>query len=370
MKILYASEPGFDICSNTLWSALVENLGDRVVDYPYNPLFHGERQDFSKDEHFLKMRALVAGGSAPKVPVSCERKCWLSCTYDYTRMGMESLHPLDPQGQFATTPPRASLRDEGSVLDWLASGSCDAVVVVRGYLGWATAALSVARLKERRALPPVVMADFGTVSSVVHWEAADYFGARLVFRNVLRQRHPRLRPLPLSCPWLRAGEPPLLEKRYDVLCSVSPTSGRPDVRGRRRALLDAVSDVCARHGWRRAPASHGSDYMRTIGESRVAVSMRGGERDTTHYWMIPVYDTLLLADGTMGCVHPSPFEDGNTAAFYDPLDLSTVETKLAAYLSDEALRASVSAAGREHLRKHHTTARRGAYVLGEIGGCL
>ena len=89
--------------------------------------------------------------------------------------------------------------------------------------------------------------------------------------------------------------------------------------------------------------------------------MRGSGRDTTRYWEIPLYQTALVSDGTIGCIHPYPFEDRKTAFFYrstgELIDI------LGRNMKNDREMLEVAEAGQKHLEKYHSTAARAVFFL-------
>ena len=69
----------------------------------------------------------------------------------------------------------------------------------------------------------------------------------------------------------------------------------------------------------------------------------------------------MICDGTMGCIHPYPFEDMKTAIFYrsipELIDVVNQNQK------DDREMLLVAEAGQAHLKKYHSTAARAVFFL-------
>lgn len=134
---------------------------------------------------------------------------------------------------------------------------------------------------------------------------------------------------------------------------------------KRRELLDILRKYFANSlniGIERPGAGY-FRYLNMIAHSRTAVSMRGSGRDTTRYWEIPLFKTLLICDGTMGAMHPHAFEHGKTAVFYDENNLQKLPELIEYYCTYETERRRIANAGYEHLMKYHTMKARAEYFL-------
>ena len=101
----------------------------------------------------------------------------------------------------------------------------------------------------------------------------------------------------------------------------------------------------------------------------MAVTMRGSGRDTNHYWDIPLYKTAMICDGTMGCIHPYPFEDMKNAIFYRSIPelVSIVERYLHGDDASAKELDTIAIAGQEHLERYHSTAARAVFFLDILG---
>lgn len=280
--------------------------------------------------------------------------------------------------------------------------------------------IALARLRDRcRSLPPVVYLDAGERDEHnSHW--AHVFRPDLVFKQILtpeveRQYRGnfidlhvplRLWPLPLANAFIHLETlssnirallgAPLASRRYDVFSHFGWTwHERQELQAR---VLKKVGELGAslsgpgkagffeemyelylveeREAAERAAKSTDPDtaaqfkrnvfapYFVVLSRARVGVSMRGSGRDTDRYWDIPAFGPALLADGTMGCVHPHPHRDGETAAFYRTYE--EAERKLEWLLRDEGTRLAIATAGQEHTRRFHCVEARSLFFLAVV----
>lgn len=245
----------------------------------------------------------------------------------------------------------------------------------------------LARLKERMGgLPPVVYLDGGERDELnEHW--VHVFRPRLVFKQILTPDVlargltvpiPSYRllmyPLPLSSPlagredacvdglpvsWLRGQSAEPRKKTLDVFYWMGNTWPA------REAVLRSLDALVARRDLPRLKRCSIAGYHFALATSRMAVTMRGSGRDTTRYWEIPLYRTAMVADGTMGCIHPYPFEDRKTAFFYRSAEelVEVVDGRLSPGGEAGSEVERVAVAGQEHLARYHSTAARAMFFL-------
>jgi hypothetical protein len=239
----------------------------------------------------------------------------------------------------------------------------------------------LSRLKERiNSLPPIVYFDAGERDELnEHW--IHVFKPALTFKQILT---PEVRakgmsvkpggytfkiyPLPLSSPlvdkettidgvdlqWLREYSK-VNPKFLQVFYSMSNTWEA------REAVTKELDQLMIRRDLSRVKGCHYPAYHYLLAHSRMGVTMRGSGRDTTRYWEIPLYKTAMISDGTMGCIHPYPFEDGKTAIFYHSLaELITLVNDRVDVASDVE---KIATAGQEHLKKYHSTTGRIVFFL-------
>jgi len=275
---------------------------------------------------------------------------------------------------------RHQLDLEERVVELLDAGYYDLVVLGNSHR-IPTISLSLLKAKVKK-MPPLVYLDAGERDELnEHW--IHVFRPELIFKQILTPEvktkgmsvpipgyTPRFYPLPLSSPvvdypgevnhvpiqWLRGFSKIEVSKAIDVFYALGATW--PE----RQKILDKMDEWAAR-GSRRSVihGAPGGTWWISLAISRMGVSMRGSGRDTNRYWDIPTFCTALVCDGTMGCIHPYPFEDRKTAFFYkDPDHLIDVVNE---NIVDHATLRRVSLAGQEHLAKYHSTAARAIFFL-------
>jgi len=54
----------------------------------------------------------------------------------------------------------------------------------------------------------------------------------------------------------------------------------------------------------------------------------------------------MICDGTMGCIHPHPFENGKTAVFYDESDLYKISEIIDYYYKEDKERIRIAKLGK------------------------
>lgn len=356
MRILFISDFGFDLLVQSLLSGLVE-CGTEVVQYPCNPIYHGGIEIWNRDGIRFFVEAKPPDGFPP-VDDPLEQ--------DLGR-NLHTLAPQGPQVQY-TRLFGNKISEESDMIRLLRDLKFDFAAVVIGYTRSRQALIAASRLSERGLLPPVVLVDFSKGADLVRWEVAIALRSEIVFKNIVINKKNGAIPLPLSSPIAGKGVRFMKSilgeeferdapKEYEIHCNLSPTYPL------RAELSDAIETLCKKHGWRRAPAGAYGENLIGVHKSKIAFSMRGSELDTLHYWEIPSFRTLMFADGTMGAIHPYRFEDKKTAVFYDPNDLSGLETLLVRYLSDDSERTRIAKAGYRHCARRHSNKARAAYFL-------
>lgn len=242
------------------------------------------------------------------------------------------------------------------------------------------------RLKERvKAFPPVVYFDAGERDELnEHW--IHVFRPDLVFKQILtpevRSRglsvkipsyQLRMYPLPLSSPIVSCRDASVEGLSIQWLRENSKSSAKMlpvfyalgNTWPEREAVTQALDKLVSRRNLSRIKSCSYMNYNIVMAKSRMAVTMRGSGRDTNHYWEIPLYRTAMIADGTMGCIHPYPFEHGKNALFYRSI-LELVEI-VEAHLPDSGPASEeldrIAMAGQEHLERYHSTTGRAVFFL-------
>lgn len=381
MKILFLDHPQFTSASFFLWHGLNEVLPrGSVLAYPHIPTHYDEDAvNFGDLPWFVEMSDRARRGELPPgVPPFAPDEGLTGGGQMFTKRYESSMRFAPP-----SSPPT-----EESVASGLGAGEFSLVVLSNSHR---VPTIALGRLRDRaRGMPPVVYYDAGERDELnEHW--VHVFRPSLVFKQILtpavaarglsvpiRGYGLRMLPLPLSSPivgrsepfvaglpiqWMRDNDDPL-EKLFEVFYSMGPTwEGRAPVV----AMLDSL---CRERGLSTVGNVTYKNYHIVLSRSRVAVTMRGSGRDTQRYWEIPLYKTLMLADGTMGCLHPYPFEDGRTAVFWKSLE--DLREKVLRYAPKgvpaqmEAERLAISRAGKDHLWRYHSTGSRAIFFLERV----
>ena len=115
--------------------------------------------------------------------------------------------------------------------------------------------------------------------------------------------------------------------------------------------------TAAQRGTKLSPA----EYYALLGQSKMALSIRGGGFDTLRYWEIVASGTLLLSEQP-DIEIPNNFEHGKHALFFRP-DLSDLIDLVRTHASDVQACAAMAAEGYKHLLQYHTCERRAEYLL-------
>jgi hypothetical protein len=381
MRILFLDHPQFTSGSYLLWHGLNEVLGPgAVIVHPHIPThYDADVLDLRAQPWFHEMEAAVSRRDLPQgIPAFAPGE-------GLTGGGETLLKRYSPGLKFPPPPEPAS---EERVAQELDAGRFDLAVLSNSHR---VPTLALARLRRRvRTMPPIVYYDAGERDELnEHW--IHVFRPHLVFKQILTPEVEarglsvpipgyalRMLPLPLSSPLAdnpsetRMGGRLMAEfqqmdgpdsKAYDVFHWMGPTwPGRPPV-------VAALDRLCAERKLATSGSAEPAAYHRILATCRVAVTMRGSGRDTHRYWEIPLYRTLMLADGTMGCLHPYAFEDGKTAAFW--LTLDDLLSKVVSFAERGGPRGSdrerIAAAGKAHLRTYHTTGSRAVFFLERVG---
>lgn len=382
MKVLFLDHPQFTSASFFLWHGLNEILPQgSVVVYPHLPThYDAPSVNFDILPWFGEMRARALAGDLPRgVPPFAPGE-------DLTGGGQRVVRRYEASRTF---PPPASPPTEDGVVASLNAGEFSLVVLSNSHR---VPTIALGRLRERaRSMPPVVYYDAGERDEFnEHWVHA--FRPSLVFKQILTPEvaarglsvkipgyELRMLPLPLSSPvvgmgehfiagvpvqWMRDNDDPP-DKLFDVFYAMGPTwPGRAPV-------VSMLDSLCRERGLSTTQTVTYKNYHIVVSRSRTAVTMRGSGRDTQRYWEIPLCKTLMLSDGTMGCVHPYPFEDGKTAVFWRSLDdLREKVLRYAPRAAPEQERHAISLAGKEHLWRYHSTGSRAVFFLDRVREAL
>jgi len=375
VRILFLDHPQFTSGSYFLWHGLNEVLGPgAVVLHPHIPThYDADVFDVRGQPWFREMEAAVARRDLPYgIPPFAPGE-------GLTGNGEFEIKRYALGRKFA---PPAEPADEARVARELDEGRFDLAVLSNSHR---VPTLALARLKRRvRTMPPVVYYDAGERDEFnEHW--AHVFRPELVFKQILTPDVEarglsvpipgyalRMLPLPLCSPIADnlsvtlgsarmeayQGLDARASKIFDVFFWLGPSWGG------RAAVIRALELFCKERELSWLGCVSHILYHLVLATSRMAVTMRGSGRDTQRYWEIPLYRTLMLADGTMGCLHPYAFEDGKNAVFYHSVE--ELLGKIDFFLRETGEADRISLAGKEHLRRYHTTGSRAVFFLERV----
>jgi hypothetical protein len=377
MRILFLDHPQFTSGSHFLWHGLNENLpAGSVVAYPHIPThYSADEMNLDDLEWFREMEGYVRNGARPQgIPPFAPGE-------GLTGGNQKIIKRYEASKKFR---PPDNIPSEQYIRDELAAGRFSLIILANSHR---VPTIALGRLRDSLGnLPPIVYYDAGERDELnEHWVHA--FRPALVFKQILTPSVEarglsvpianykfKLLPLPLSSPildmdspmgipmqWFRKNDDPL-DKLFDVFYRMGPTwPGREPVL----TMLDAL---CQEKGLVTTGLATYTNYHVVLSRSRMAVTMRGSGRDTQRYWEIPLYKTLMVSDGTMGCIHPYPFEDGKTAVFYS--SINDLRMKLLRYMPrngpNEAELQAIARAGKDHLWKYHSTGARAVFFLERV----
>lgn len=384
-RILLIDHPQFTSATYYLWQGLKE-LEELYPDqlsissYPYIPTnYEADKCDLRDLPWFKWLDELVEGAKRgqgqlpPGIPKFHEGE----------RLTSHGETVMTSGSTVRSFKKAGALEDEAAAVAALQAGKFDLVVLGNSHR---VPTILLSRLKEQvPTFPPVVYFDAGERDELnEHW--IHVFRPDLVFKQILTPAvrakglsvqipgyNLRMFPLPLSSPivgcptasveglsfrWLRENSKTSVKMLpiYYALGNTWPA---------RQDLMKALDDVLLKKNLDRVKFCSYLNYHIAMAKSRMAVTMRGSGRDTNHYWDIPLYRTAMICDGTMGCIHPYPFEDGKTAIFYRSIpELVKLVEK---YLADDGPAAvdlyRIAIAGQEHLERYHSTAARAVFFL-------
>ena len=391
MRVLYLDNAQLVAASSCLYEGLHRVLGgDAVVEFPFRAPLHGGSHDILLEENYGPLYA-VARGEDP-LPAGIP-----PFALGEPLTGGDA-HLFGP-GDIPCAVPNK--HEERRTWDQMVAAvpEFDFIVLASSHR---IPTITLALLRDRLGgkLPPVVYLDGGERDDFnAHWWHV--FRPALCFKQILTPavrdapRSPAnpcpLWPLPLANQFLGA------EDHFGYSWTVSqfittlarlidePPPGGANLRrgpcpdrhvdvvyphgiswdGREAVLRAFRDEVAATGAWGvEKTFNWGPPYFLAAFRSRMALSIRGSGRDSLRYWELPAFGPLLLADGTMGAIHPHPFRDGDTAAFWSSLD--ELRSKFRYYLSHEDERARVAARGTDHLRRFHTAEARALFFLAVV----
>lgn len=384
-RILVIDHPQFTSATYFLWQGLkeLEELYPEhlsVSSYPYIPTnYDDDRFDLKDLPWFNWLDDLVEGSkrNLEQLPYGIPP---FQADEHLTSKGETFM----TRGAYWKKFPKAGIiANESAAVAALKNGEFDLVVLGNSHR---VPTILLGRLKALvQNFPPVVYFDAGERDELnEHW--IHVFRPDLVFKQILTPEVKakglsvqipgytlRMYPLPLSSPsvdqedasveglslqWLRANS-----KRSPKMMPLFYWMG--NTWPAREGVLQALNELVIRRDLPRIKGCGYLNYNLVLAKSLMGVTMRGSGRDTTRYWEIPFYKTTMIADGTMGCIHPYPFEHGKTALFYRTVDelIQIVEEHLVEDGAAAMELHRISLAGMEHLERYHSTAARAVFFL-------
>lgn len=384
-RILLVDHPQYTSATYYLWQGLkeLESLFPdqlSVSSYPYIPTHFDEDRFDLLDLAWFKQLSELAQKSKRNEAQLPHGVPPFQQTEHLTSQGETEIHRSIYWRRFKKA---GVIADEETAVSLLKNGAFDLVILGNSHR---VPTILLGRLKESVPnFPPVIYFDAGERDELnEHW--IHVFRPDLVFKQILTPEvrkkglsvqipgyKLKLYPLPLSSPIVGAPDASVDELPFRWMRWASQKCVKllplfyalgntwPD----RANVTKALDEIVLRHDLSRIKSCSYLNYNIVMAMSRMAVTMRGSGRDTNHYWEIPLYRTAMISDGTMGCIHPYPFEDLQTAIFYRSIEelVEIVENYLpeAGYNAMELNR--IATAGQEHLEKYHSTAARAVFFL-------
>ncbi len=392
MKILLLDHPQYTSATFFLWHGLkkLEEISGgtlSVMCYPFMPTHYDEDQYDLNDMPWWKELSewvLTAKRHGPGLPQGIPE---FQTNEPVTSQGETIMRRGYPWGKFKKSGVAG---DERSTVALLNEGYFDLIVLGNSHR---VSTIMLGRLKELASkLPPIVYLDAGERDELnEHW--IHVFQPSLVFKQILTPEvlkrglscgiqgyKLKMYPLPLSSPLVDNPEISFdgIPLRLLQENSISKTKvlqvyyALGNTWGPRAEVVKVLDDLVAKYNLSRVKGVHYTDYQFLISKSRMAVTMRGSGRDTTRYWEIPLYKTAMVADGTMGCIHPYPFEHGKTALFWrSPGELAQIVEKYLLESGSEAAELdAIARAGQKHLARYHSTTARAVFFLDVVAAEL
>jgi len=388
-RILIVDHPQFTSATYYLWQGLkeLEELYPEqlsVSSYPYIPTNYDEDKfDLRSLPWFTWLDELVenAKRNASPLPYGIP-------PFQADERLTSRSETFMSRGTYWKKFPKAKvLADEPAAIAALKNGEFDLVVLGNSHR---VPTILLSRLKERvQNFPPVVYFDAGERDELnEHW--IHVFRPDLVFKQILTPAVKakglsvqipgyklRMYPLPLSSPIVECQDASIEGLSFQWLRKNSQTSVKMlqiyyalgNTWPEREEVIKVIDAIVLRKNLDRVKHCSYLNYNIAMAKSRMAVTMRGSGRDTNHYWEIPLYRTAMICDGTMGCIHPYPFEDMKTAIFYRSIpELVEIVEKYLPESGEAAVNLhKIAVAGQYHLEKYHSTAARAVFFLDILG---
>jgi hypothetical protein len=239
--------------------------------------------------------------------------------------------------------------------------------------------IALARLRDRVTdLPPVVYFDAGERDEFnAHWWHV--FKPNLVFKNIVtpellsKKGSPHvpcdIYPMPLSHTTILSDKSKKFNIDYKNLKNrkINLVSSFGNTWETRRIVQQKVEQVCSSISINNNDpffAILNGYSINDLFDAKISISMRGSGRDTERYWDMPAAGATMICDGTMGCIHPFPFVNNETALFYK--DLNELEKSIRYLVSNDDERIRIGINGHNHIKKYHSVEARALFFLGIV----
>lgn len=109
------------------------------------------------------------------------------------------------------------------------------------------------------------------------------------------------------------------------------------------------------------------DYLESIAQSKIALSIRGHGLDTVRFWEVANFETLMIADN-IPLIIPNYFEDEKHCVYFN--DLKDLKEKIDYYLEHDDERIEIAKAGKKHMENFHTNQKRAEWFLDVVKNYL
>lgn len=390
-KILYLEHPQVDVAAYLIYKGLCEVYGEEnIIDFPYKKAYRAEKEFFNDDylnsiRLQMSEKRTIPYGIPPLSPgediVSCGPQIDIGLPYNWGYFVPED---FDGPGAYPIVGAKINNNSylEDKIIKMLLNGEFAFIILSTSHR---VSTIALARLRDAvgglSKLPPIIYTDNGERDELnEHW--AHVFNPSIIFKCCLTEEIQSLYKTKynwslesLPCSNYMIGKE--LEKHFKVSKnSYDDNDKQYDVfyqflgQENRESVIAIMQEYCRDNNVSAYPyGEHYAKYLEILAKSKIVITHRGICRGTSRYWDIPMFKTLMMCDGTMGTIHPYPFEDGKTAIFYsdDPLTQKEELTdKCTYYLKNDTERDKIAIAGMEHLRTYHTSEARVRQMLSVI----
>jgi hypothetical protein len=379
-RILFLDHPQFTSATYYLWQGLKELEAAfpkdlMISSYPYIPINYDEDGcDLRSFSWFNQLRDLVEWSKSGRAHLPDG----IPPFHDTEYLTAENSSTISRGSPWFRPKKENIVESEDQAIRMLRDRKFDAIILGNSHR---IPTLLLARLRDWvKELPPIIYYDAGERDELnEHW--IHVFKPAIVFKQILTPSvrtlgmtqeiegyDLKLYPLPLSSPmvdsdinlegvsiqWLRKRS-----KTAKKILQIFYQMGETWLE--RASVMEAIDDLL----YEKRVSSIGKcsyvDYHYILANSKMAVTMRGSGRDTSRYWEIPLYSTAMISDGTMGCIHPYPFEDKKTALFYRSIE--ELVSIIGDGIDDGSEVSRIAGAGQDHLQKYHSVSARAAFFL-------